>query len=122
MKNFKILHSLPLITYFADFESPNMLNLKYNNMGWKKFFQTSANHLGLLHKSQTSIPNSLNSYIVNGIYFTGTCNCGSCMCHNEDNKGLIMGQFCECDDSECLDDDTGEVCGGMAVCQYPYSG
>ncbi|KAI3356424.1 hypothetical protein L3Q82_017641, partial [Scortum barcoo] len=43
----------------------------------------------------------------------GTCNCGSCMCDNNDNRGLVTGRFCECDDSECLDEDTGEVCGGM---------
>lgn len=35
------------------------------------------------------------------------------MCDNEDNRGLVTGRFCECDDSECLDEDTGEVCGGM---------
>ena len=35
------------------------------------------------------------------------------MCHNEDNRGLVTGRYCECDDSECLDEDTGEVCGGM---------
>ncbi|XP_072300975.1 integrin beta-like protein 1 [Eucyclogobius newberryi] len=46
----------------------------------------------------------------------GTCNCGSCLCHSEDNRGLITGQFCECDDSECLDEDSGEVCGGHGQC------
>lgn len=44
---------------------------------------------------------------------TGTCHCGSCMCDNQDNRDLVTGRFCECDDSECLDEDTGEVCGGM---------
>ncbi|KAK1903188.1 Integrin beta-like protein 1 [Dissostichus eleginoides] len=46
----------------------------------------------------------------------GTCHCGSCMCNNEDNRGLVTGRFCECDDSECLDEDTGEVCGGHGQC------
>lgn len=46
---------------------------------------------------------------------TGTCKCGSCMCHNPDGKGLISGRYCECDDSECLDEDSGEVCGGMTT-------
>uniref|UniRef100_A0A3P8ZWV9 Integrin beta-like protein 1 n=1 Tax=Esox lucius TaxID=8010 RepID=A0A3P8ZWV9_ESOLU len=46
----------------------------------------------------------------------GSCQCGSCMCHNPDGRGLITGQFCECDDSECLDEDTGEVCGGHGQC------
>lgn len=47
------------------------------------------------------------------VSFIGTCHCGSCMCDNKDNRGLVTGRFCECDDSECLDEDTGEVCGGM---------
>lgn len=34
------------------------------------------------------------------------------MCDKNDDKGLVTGSFCECDDSECLDEDTGEVCGG----------
>uniref|UniRef100_A0A671NI10 Integrin beta-like protein 1 n=1 Tax=Sinocyclocheilus anshuiensis TaxID=1608454 RepID=A0A671NI10_9TELE len=46
----------------------------------------------------------------------GTCHCGSCMCHNPDGKGLISGRYCECDDSECLDEDSGEVCGGHGKC------
>ncbi|MEQ2181047.1 hypothetical protein GOODEAATRI_007353 [Goodea atripinnis] len=55
---------------------------------------------------------------------TGTCHCGSCMCDNNDDKGLVTGRFCECDDSECLDEDTGEVCGGRLHSQLlliPYS-
>uniref|UniRef100_A0A9J7YJZ6 Integrin beta-like protein 1 n=2 Tax=Cyprinus carpio TaxID=7962 RepID=A0A9J7YJZ6_CYPCA len=46
----------------------------------------------------------------------GTCHCGSCMCHNPDGKSLISGRYCECDDSECLDEDSGEVCGGHGKC------
>ncbi|TWW81127.1 Integrin beta-like protein 1 [Takifugu flavidus] len=46
----------------------------------------------------------------------GSCHCGSCMCDDSDNRGLVTGVFCECDDSECLDEDTGEVCGGTCVC------
>jgi len=46
---------------------------------------------------------------------TGTCHCGSCMCHNPNGKGLISGRYCECDDSECLDEDSGEMCGGMTT-------
>lgn len=34
------------------------------------------------------------------------------MCDNKDDRGLVTGRFCECDDSECLDEDTGELCGG----------
>ncbi|KAG7258334.1 hypothetical protein CRUP_022752, partial [Coryphaenoides rupestris] len=48
--------------------------------------------------------------------FEGTCHCGSCMCRDEDGRGLVTGTFCECDDSECLDEDTGEVCGGHGQC------
>jgi len=44
----------------------------------------------------------------------GTCHCGSCMCDHRDTRGLVTGRFCQCDDSECLDEDTGEVCGGTA--------
>ncbi|KAM8855846.1 integrin beta-like protein 1 isoform 2-T2 [Spinachia spinachia] len=46
----------------------------------------------------------------------GTCHCGSCMCDNKDSGGLVTGRFCECDDSECLDEETGEVCGGHGQC------
>lgn len=34
------------------------------------------------------------------------------MCDQNDDKRLVTGHFCECDDGECLDEDTGEVCGG----------
>ncbi|KAF5903122.1 integrin beta-like protein 1, partial [Clarias magur] len=46
----------------------------------------------------------------------GKCHCGSCICHNSDGKGLISGPHCECDDSQCLDEDSGEVCGGHGMC------
>ncbi|KAL6485007.1 hypothetical protein MHYP_G00070520 [Metynnis hypsauchen] len=46
----------------------------------------------------------------------GKCHCGSCMCHNPDGKGLISGRHCECDDSQCVDEDSGEVCGGHGKC------
>lgn len=49
----------------------------------------------------------------------GTCHCGSCMCNNDDHKGLVTGPFCECDDSECLDEETGEVCGGTVSAKAP---
>lgn len=49
------------------------------------------------------------------VSLTGSCHCGSCMCHNPDGKSLVTGRFCECDDSECLDEDTGEVCGGTPL-------
>uniref|UniRef100_A0A3P8S111 Integrin beta-like protein 1 n=1 Tax=Amphiprion percula TaxID=161767 RepID=A0A3P8S111_AMPPE len=52
----------------------------------------------------------------NGKTCNGTCHCGSCMCENSDGRGLVTGRFCECDDSECLDEDTGEVCGGHGQC------
>lgn len=45
----------------------------------------------------------------------GTCHCGRCKCDNSDGNGLIYGKFCECDDRECIDDETEEVCGGMYV-------
>ncbi|KAG7238812.1 hypothetical protein INR49_030356 [Caranx melampygus] len=45
----------------------------------------------------------------------GTCHCGSCMCDNKDNRGLVTGRFCECDDSECLDEDTGEAMASVTV-------
>lgn len=57
------------------------------------------------------------------LFVIGSCHCGSCMCDDRDNRGLVTGVFCECDDSECLDEDTGEVCGGMLnskhLCVYP---
>lgn len=43
----------------------------------------------------------------------GSCHCGSCLCDDTDKRGLVTGRYCECDDSECLDEETGEVCGGM---------
>uniref|UniRef100_A0A3B4FZI4 Integrin beta-like protein 1 n=1 Tax=Pundamilia nyererei TaxID=303518 RepID=A0A3B4FZI4_9CICH len=52
----------------------------------------------------------------NGKTCNGTCHCGSCMCDNEDNRGMVTGRFCECDDSECLDEETGEICGGHGQC------
>ncbi|CAB1346803.1 unnamed protein product, partial [Coregonus sp. 'balchen'] len=45
----------------------------------------------------------------------GSCHCGSCMCHNPDGRGLVTGRFCECDDSECLDEDTGEATASVTV-------
>lgn len=45
----------------------------------------------------------------------GTCHCGRCKCDNSDGNGLVYGKFCECDDRECIDDETEEICGGMYV-------
>ncbi|GLD51925.1 integrin beta-like protein 1 [Lates japonicus] len=51
--------------------------------------------------------------------------CGSCMCDNEENRGLVTGRFCECDDNECLDEDTercveamanGKICSNRGTC------
>lgn len=42
----------------------------------------------------------------------GTCHCGRCKCDNPDGNGLVYGKFCECDDRECIDDETEEICGG----------
>lgn len=44
---------------------------------------------------------------------TGTCQCGRCKCANSEGNGLVYGKFCECDDRECIDDETGEICTGM---------
>lgn len=44
----------------------------------------------------------------------GSCHCGSCLCDDADKKGLVTGRYCECDDSECLDEETAEVCGGRS--------
>ncbi|XP_077014724.1 integrin beta-like protein 1 [Tamandua tetradactyla] len=46
----------------------------------------------------------------------GTCHCGRCKCDNSDGNGLIYGKFCECDDRECIDDETEEICGGHGKC------
>ncbi|KAF4025803.1 hypothetical protein G4228_017673, partial [Cervus hanglu yarkandensis] len=46
----------------------------------------------------------------------GTCHCGRCKCDNSDGNGLVYGKFCECDDRECIDDETEEICGGICVC------
>ncbi|EHB17685.1 Integrin beta-like protein 1 [Heterocephalus glaber] len=41
----------------------------------------------------------------------GTCHCGRCKCDDSDGNGLVYGKFCECDDRECIDDETEEICG-----------
>ncbi|XP_045884286.1 integrin beta-like protein 1 [Meles meles] len=46
----------------------------------------------------------------------GTCHCGRCKCDNPDGNGLVYGKFCECDDRECIDDETEEMCGGHGKC------
>ncbi|KAK1341962.1 hypothetical protein QTO34_016714, partial [Cnephaeus nilssonii] len=46
----------------------------------------------------------------------GTCHCGRCKCDNSDGNGLVYGKFCECDDRECIDDETEEICGGHGKC------
>ncbi|KAK1797820.1 hypothetical protein P4O66_008167, partial [Electrophorus voltai] len=46
----------------------------------------------------------------------GKCQCGRCVCHDPDGKALVTGRHCECDDSQCMDEDTGEVCGGHGKC------
>ncbi|XP_040343055.1 integrin beta-like protein 1 isoform X1 [Herpailurus yagouaroundi] len=46
----------------------------------------------------------------------GTCHCGRCKCDNPDGNGLVYGKFCECDDRECIDDETEEICGGHGKC------
>ncbi|TSU62978.1 Integrin beta-like protein 1 [Bagarius yarrelli] len=46
----------------------------------------------------------------------GMCHCGSCICNNPEGNDLISGHYCECDDSLCLDEDSGEVCGGHGMC------
>ncbi|MEJ1280668.1 integrin beta-like 1 [Cricetulus griseus] len=45
----------------------------------------------------------------------GTCHCGRCKCDNSDGNGLIYGKFCECDDRECIDDETEEAMGSVTV-------
>lgn len=45
--------------------------------------------------------------------FSGTCQCGRCKCGNSEGNGLVYGKFCECDDRECIDDETEEICTGM---------
>lgn len=51
-------------------------------------------------------------FVLNGL---GTCHCGRCKCDNSDGNGLVYGKFCECDDRECIDDETEEICGGMYI-------
>ncbi|KAK4829897.1 hypothetical protein QYF61_007289, partial [Mycteria americana] len=46
----------------------------------------------------------------------GTCQCGRCKCANSEGNGLVYGKFCECDDRECIDDETEEICTGTCVC------
>ncbi|NXA75905.1 ITGBL protein, partial [Thryothorus ludovicianus] len=46
----------------------------------------------------------------------GTCQCGRCKCTNSEGNGLVYGKFCECDDRECIDDETGEICTGHGKC------
>ncbi|XP_019465761.1 integrin beta-like protein 1 [Meleagris gallopavo] len=46
----------------------------------------------------------------------GTCQCGRCKCVNSGGSGLVYGKFCECDDRECIDDETEEICTGHGQC------
>ncbi|XP_039769154.1 integrin beta-like protein 1 isoform X2 [Ornithorhynchus anatinus] len=46
----------------------------------------------------------------------GTCQCGRCKCDNSDGNGLVYGKYCECDDRECIDEETEERCGGHGKC------
>uniref|UniRef100_A0A8C3SAD0 Integrin beta-like protein 1 n=1 Tax=Chelydra serpentina TaxID=8475 RepID=A0A8C3SAD0_CHESE len=46
----------------------------------------------------------------------GVCQCGRCKCENSEGNGLIYGKFCECDDRECIDDETGDICTGHGKC------
>ncbi|XP_048388671.2 integrin beta-like protein 1 isoform X1 [Stegostoma tigrinum] len=46
----------------------------------------------------------------------GTCHCGRCICDNPGNEKLVYGNFCECNDEDCIDDETGEICGGHGKC------
>ncbi|NWZ66285.1 ITGBL protein, partial [Acrocephalus arundinaceus] len=46
----------------------------------------------------------------------GTCQCGRCKCVNSEGNELVYGKFCECDDRECIDDETGEICTGHGKC------
>ncbi|KAH0624524.1 hypothetical protein JD844_032095 [Phrynosoma platyrhinos] len=46
----------------------------------------------------------------------GTCHCGRCKCDNLEGNGLIHGKYCECDDRECIDEETGEMCTGHGKC------
>ncbi|XP_066477747.1 integrin beta-like protein 1 [Tiliqua scincoides] len=46
----------------------------------------------------------------------GTCHCGRCKCDNLEGNGLIYGKYCECDDRECIDDETGLMCTGHGKC------
>lgn len=54
--------------------------------------------------------------------FAGTCQCGRCKCVNSGGSGLVYGKFCECDDRECIDDETEEICTGMCFGQYIKNG
>uniref|UniRef100_A0A663MZ32 Integrin beta-like protein 1 n=1 Tax=Athene cunicularia TaxID=194338 RepID=A0A663MZ32_ATHCN len=54
--------------------------------------------------------------IYDGKICAGTCQCGRCKCANSEGNGLVYGKFCECDDRECLDDETEEVCTGHGKC------
>ncbi|KAK2541368.1 Itgbl1 [Columba guinea] len=46
----------------------------------------------------------------------GTCQCGRCKCAISEGNGLVYGKFCECDDRECIDDETEEICSGHGKC------
>uniref|UniRef100_A0A8C7E7B9 Integrin beta-like protein 1 n=1 Tax=Naja naja TaxID=35670 RepID=A0A8C7E7B9_NAJNA len=46
----------------------------------------------------------------------GTCHCGRCKCDNLKGNGLIHGKYCECDDRECIDEETGLMCTGHGMC------
>ncbi|XP_072332156.1 integrin beta-like protein 1 [Scyliorhinus torazame] len=46
----------------------------------------------------------------------GTCHCGRCTCNNRGNDKLVYGKFCECNDEDCIDDETSEICGGHGKC------
>ncbi|XP_040393777.1 integrin beta-like protein 1 [Cygnus olor] len=73
-------------------------------------YPTSCN---LTRKKSNEMCKNSQDIICSG---AGTCQCGRCKCANSEGNGLVYGKFCECDDRECIDDETEEICTGHGKC------
>ncbi|EPY72984.1 hypothetical protein CB1_060782075 [Camelus ferus] len=81
--------------------------------GWSGDACQYPTHCDLTRKKSNQMCKNSQDVICSN---AGTCHCGRCKCDDSDGNGLVYGKFCECDDRECIDDETEEICGGICVC------